>query len=237
LLAIVAGGCGGNSPPADLAPPDVLTWAREQFELEDYNAAAAGYRSFLFRDPLNPLSDSAQYMIAESELRAGHELEAADEFQRLATGRPNSPWADDAQYGVCRAYYEASPRVTLSQEFMERAIVECQRVLQFFPASELRPAAEAQLQSARHRLAEKSFTIGRYYYRRKFFESANVYFEKALAEQPAPELMPELLELLYLGYRRVGFDTEAATVRTRLLDGYPDSEEAARVASDGGHAG
>lgn len=230
---LLLAGCGGSRPPEGLAPPDLFAWAQTHFEDEDYGAAASGFQAFMLRDPLNPLTDSAQYMFAEAQLRNDQELEAAEEFSRLATGRPNSPWADDAQYGVCRAYHEASPKVSLSQEFTRRAIEECERLLQFFPASELADEAREQLAASRAKLAEKSFSIGEYYLRSGFYESARLYYEKALSEQPSPELMPELLEQLYESYTNMGFDNEARSVRERLLREFPDSEEARRVEEDG----
>ncbi len=231
LLVLAA--CGGNAPPGGLEPPDLFAWAQTRFDDGDYGSSATGFQAFLLRDPLSALSDSAHYMLAESRLRGGKELDAADEFRRLATGRPNSPWADDAQYGVCRAYYAASPKVSLSQEFTRRAVEECQRLLQFFPGSELREEAERELALSQAKLAEKSFTVGEYYFKRRFYESARVYYEKALSEQPAPELMPELLEQLYESYSNMGFDNEARTVRDRLLNEYPDSEEARQLREDG----
>lgn len=231
LLVLAA--CGGNGPPEGLSPPDLFAWSQTNFEEEDYGEAMSGFQAFILRDPLSPLTDSAQYMLAEAQLRDGKELEAADEFSRLATGRPNSPWADDAQYGACRAYQEASPKVSLSQEFTRRAIEECERLLQFFPSSELVDEARRQLHVSQAKLAEKSFSIGEYYFRAEFYESARLYYEKALSEQPSPELMPRLLAQLYESYTNMGFDNEARSVRERLLTEFPDSEEARRVEEDG----
>ncbi len=232
-VAAVAAACGGGGPPGGLQPPDLFAWSQEKFDAEEYRAASQGYLAFLIRDPLSPLVDSAQYMAAEAQLRAGRELEAAQEFNRLATGRPNSPWADDAQLGSCRAYFSASPKISLSQEFTRRAIEECTRLVQFFPTSELRLEADRLIAEARAKLAVKAYEVGKYYFDRRFYESANVYFEKALSEGPSPELLPELLERLYRSYRRVGFDTEARTIRGRLLEEFPESDEARRLARDG----
>jgi outer membrane protein assembly factor BamD len=217
-----------------ITSPDLFAWAQTHFDEESYAAARNGFQRFMLSDPLSPMTDSAQYMLAESQLRFGQELEAADEFSRLAIGRPNSPLADDAQFGVCRAYFAASPRVTLSQEYTNRAIVECNRLLQFFPASELRPEAESLIAEARGKLAEKSFELGKYYFDRKFYESANVYFEKSMSERPSPELLPRLLAMMWDSYTRVGYDTEARVVRDRLYDEFPDSEEAERVRREDG---
>ena len=232
-VVLAASACGPDSPPRQVEPPDLFSWSQEKFDAEEYASAANGFLSYLIRDPLNPLVDSAQYMAAEAQLRSGKELEAVEEFKRLATGRPSSPWADDAQFGACRAYLQAAPKVSLSQEFTRRSIEECQRLLQFFPATEHRPEAEARITEAQSRLAEKSYEIGRWYQdNRKLPESAIVYFEKSLSEGPAPTFLPDLLARLYRGYRDVGFDTEARAIRDRLLNEFPDSEAARGLADD-----
>lgn len=238
LLALAAAACGPSGPPGDLAPPDLFEWSQERFEAEDYRSASEGFLAYLIRDPLNPLVDSAQYMAAEAELRAGDELEAVEEFNRLATGRPNSPWADDAQLGKCRAYLEAAPKVSLSQEFTRNAIDECRRLLQFFPASPLRDRAESLMRDAEARLAEKSYEIGKWYQDdRELAESAIVYYEKSLSDGPSEEILPDLLARLYTSYREVGYEAEARTVRDRLLEEFPDSEPARRVAEEDGSDG
>lgn len=225
--------CVPSGPPAELSSPDRFQWSHERFDSGDYGAAIIGFQDFVIRDPLNPLVDSAQYMMAESYLRDGRELDAAEEFSRLATTRPNSPWADDAQLGACRSYWDASPKIALSQEFTDRSIEECERLVNFFPTSPLRAEAERRIAQARAKKAEKSFNVGLYYYRRKIWESANVYFEKALEDSPAADLMPRLLSMMYRSYSEVGFAAEAEAARERLLREFPGSDEARELDSEG----
>ena len=230
---LMLAGCSSSGPPGDLEPPDLFQWAQDRFDAEEYRRAAEGFLAFMVRDPLNPLVDSAQYLAAEGQLRAGNELDAVEEFRRMATNRPNSPLADDAQLGLCRAYFAASPRVTLSQEFTRRALEECQRLLQFFPTTPFREQAEGLMADARAKLAEKSYEIGKYYQdRRRLAESAIVYFEKSLAEEPTGGFLPDLLLRLYRSYRVVGYETEAGVIRGRLLSEFPDSEEARLLLAD-----
>ena len=201
--------------------------------MEEYEPAATGFLSYMIRDPLSPLVDSAQYMSAESRLRAGNALEAIEEFRRLSSGRPNSPMADDAQHGACRAYLAGSPEVSLSQEFTRLALEECERLLQFFPTTTFRADAEALIAEARAKLARQSYEIGKYYQKRELPESAIVYYEKSLSEGPSDTFLPDLLERLYRSYSTVGFDTEAVSIRQRLLEDFPDTEEAQKVRGDG----
>lgn len=226
--------CAPSGPPAELSSPDRLQWAQEKFDGGDFGAAIVGFQDFVIRDPLNPLVDSAQYMMAEAYLRDGRELDAAEEFSRLATTRPNSPWADDAQLGACRSYWEASPKIALSQEFTDRTIEECQRLVNFFPTSPLRPEAERRIAEARAKKAEKSYDIARYYFRIKAYQSANVYLEKALEDDPSAELTPRVLIMMYRSYSAIGFAAEAEAARERLLQEFPDSDEARELRDDGG---
>ncbi len=201
--------------------------------MEEYDDAASGFLAHLIQNPQSPQFDSAQYMAAEAALRNGKELEAAEEFGRIATSRPDSPFADDAQLGLCRAYSAVSPKVSLSQEFTRRAIDECGRLLQFFPTTPLRDEAERLVVEARTKLARKSYEIGKYYQdNRKLPEAAIVYYQKSLAENPPSDFLPDLLLRLYEMYDRVGFETEAQNVLDRLVTDFPDSEEAAKVESD-----
>lgn len=230
--------CSGSGPPGDLEPPDLFQWAQDRFDAEEYRQAAQGFLAFMLRDPLSPLVDSAQYLAAEGQLRAGNELDAVEEFRRMATNRPNSPLADDAQLGLCRAYLAASPGVTLSQEFTRRALEECDRLLQFFPTTPHRERAEALMAEARAKLAEKSYEIGKYYQEHmRLPSSAIVYFEKSLAEEPTESFLPDLLLRLYRSYRVVGFETEAVSIRERLMSEFPDSEEARSLVAEENPAG
>lgn len=243
VLAAVAGAlswlgaCSGTRPPEGLTPQQLFEWAQEKFEGGDHGAAVAGFQRFVIRDPLNPLVDSAQYLVGEAYLRDGQELLAATEFERLATTRPNSPLADDAQFGLCRAHWEMSPGLALEQEDTRRAAEECQRLLQFFPDSPLLEEARRILDEARAKLAHKAYRIGRYYFRNQLYESANIYFEKALEEGPDAPIVPDVLAALYRSYRRVGFDAEAEAVRRRLLQEYPDTPQARELREADGSDG
>ena len=231
--ALSLAACGSSGPPGDLAPPDLFQWAHDEFDAGEYRRAADGFLAFMIRDPLNPLADSAQYLAAEGHLRAGNELDAVEEFRRMATGRPNSPLADDAQLGLCRAYLAASPKVSLSQEFTRRALEECGRLLRFFPTTPFREEAERLMAEARAKLARKSYEIGTYYQDRlRLPESAIVYFELSLAEEPSADFLPDLLWRLYQVYRSVGYENEAGSIRERLLAEFPDSEEARNAAAE-----
>jgi outer membrane assembly lipoprotein YfiO len=138
--------------------------------------------------------------------------------------------ADDAQLGNCRAYWALSPDIPRDQEFTRKAVEECTRLLEFFPRSPLVDDAKEIISKARQKLARKNLEIGKWYYQRGLYESAIIYFESTLQDYPEADVVPEALSFLYDAYDRVGFRMEAEATRRILIESYPDSPEARRLA-------
>ena len=227
LLAVALPlGCAVALPPVDATPTERYRWSTERYENERYADAIRGFRDLLFREPLHATSDSARFLLAEAYLRTNQQLLAANEFRMLATSRPNSAVADDAQLGMCRAYWELSPSVERDQEFTRRAIEACTRLVEFFPRSELGSEARSMIVEARQKLAAKEARVGAWYYNLKLYESSIIYFESLILEFPETDVIPNVLFLLQDSYTQVGFRAEATAVRDQLLARYPDSPEA-----------
>lgn len=226
LAASGAAACSVALPPPDATPTQRFEWSRDRFGQEKYADAIRGFRDLLFREPLHPTADSARYLLAESYLQTNQHLLAANEFRMLAQSRPNSPVADDAQLGMCRAYWELSPSIPRDQEYAERAIEACTRLLEYFPRSDLDDDARGLIGEARVKLAAKRARVGTWYYERKFYESAIIYFESTVQEFPDAPVVPEVLAKLHDSYSKVGFLAEASAIRETLLQRFPDSPEA-----------
>lgn len=237
--ALVLGACSGAAPPESAPAPERFEWAVQHYRAGDYGAAVEGFRSFMVTSPLHEHADSAQYLLAKSYLGQGNAVQAANEFMQLASTRPGSSVADDAQLGACRAYWEAAPGVARTQENTRAAIEACRRLTEFFPESPLVPEAEELIERAREKLARKEYRIARYYFDEGFYESANIYLESVLSEFPETPVVPEVLATLYRSYTELGFETEAESVRRRLLSEYSDSPQAQNLGgmSDNGGGG
>jgi outer membrane assembly lipoprotein YfiO len=226
LAATLSIGCSIALPPTDATPTERYRWSTDRYETEKYADAIRGFRDLLFREPLHATSDSARYLLAESYLRTNQQLLAANEFRMLATSRPNSAVADDAQLGMCRAYWELSPSVARDQEYTRRTIEACTRLVEFFPRSDLGTDARSMISEARQKLAAKQARVGAWYYGLKLYESSIIYFESLVQEFPETDVIPSVLFLLHDSYSQVGFRSEANAVRDLLLARYPDSSEA-----------
>jgi outer membrane protein assembly factor BamD len=221
--------CSPAMPPENATPRGRFDWSVERYESGKYHDAIRGFRDHLIREPLHPTADSSRLLLAESYLATEQELLAANEFQQLATSRPNSPLADDAQFGVCRAFWAVSPDLPRDQEFTGKAVEECTRLMEFFPRSPLVEDARELVAQARQKMAAKELRVGKYYYERNFLESAIIYFENILQTYPEAEVVPETMFVLYDSYDRVGFRMEAEAVLRRLNELYPDSPQAVEL--------
>jgi len=240
LVLLVLGGvtaCAVALPPPEAAPTQRFEWARERFEEGKYNDAIRGFRDLLFREPLHVTADSARYLLAEAYLATNQHLLAANEFRMLATSRPNSPVADDAQLGMCRAYWMMSPSIPRDQDYTRKTVEACTRLLEYFPRSALDGDARRLIEEARVKLAEKRASVGNWYYERKLYESAIIYFESTAREFPDAPVIPEVLAKLHDSYSQVGFLAEANVVRETLLERFPDSPEARVLRPRGGDSG
>lgn len=218
--------CAPAMPPANATPRGRFEWSLDRFERGKYHDAIRGFRDHLLREPLHPTADSSRLLLAESYFETDQELLAANEFRQLATSRPNSPLADDAQFGVCRSHWAVSPDLPRDQEFTEKTIEECTRLIEFFPRSPLVGEARELVAQARQKVAAKELRIAKYYYDRGIYESAIIYLENILQTYPEAEVVPETLLVLHDSYYRVGFQMEADAVKQRLLELFPDSPEA-----------
>lgn len=221
-----AAGCSAASPPDGLDWVERFDWAVERFEAGEMGSARKGLRDFLLNEPLHPMADSAQYLLGETLYRSGRHVEAAEAFSRLATNRPTSKFADDAQFGVCRSYWALSPDLALEQSYTRDAVDACSRVIEFYSPSPLEDDAREVRQKARDKLAAKWYRIARWYFDHGAYESANIYLEDILEEYGEASVVPEVLAMLFRSYRELGFDSEARQVRQRLMENHPETESA-----------
>lgn len=229
-------GCSVALPPPDSTPTQRYEWSRDRYENEKFADAIRGFRDLLFREPLHATSDSARFLLANAYLRTNQNLLAANEFRMLATSRPNSPVADDAQLGMCRSYWQLSPSIARDQEYSERTIEACTRLVEFFPRSDLLPEARSIIGDARQKLAAKQARVGSWYYERKIYESSIIYFESLIQEYPEADVVPAVLYSLHDAYSQVGFRAEADAVKQQLLTRYPESPEARAFSDDSADA-
>ena len=234
LLAVclVAGAsaCASGGPDLGQLEPETL-WERgvTAFNAEEWDDAVRYFDRFVLTGGSDPRVIQARYYIGQAHFGDEEYITAASEFSRLAADLGRAELADDARFMACRAYEELSPDPELDQEYTRAALDHCQALAEYFPESEYTGRANAIVDEMLDKLAEKVYDAGYWYFRRRAYDSALIYFEDVVDRYPGTEWAPKALLKQYEIYTRLEYDEEREEVRGQLLRQYPDSEAADRV--------
>jgi len=196
----------------------------------DYLLAIEAMNRVLSQSPLHELADDALLGLAESH-RAMRDFASAEaEYGRLSTDYPRSPLVPEASYRLGLAYYDQSLPAALDQTMTERAIAQLERFMADYPDSPSVPPAKEKVAELRSRLAEKDYQSARLYITLKNGASARVYFEAVVRDYPDTPWAPRALLAQARSAAADGLPDEAHDAYQRLIQLYPESEEARTAA-------
>jgi outer membrane protein assembly factor BamD len=230
LLAGTTGACASRGPAFDRMDEEALfQYGMERLRARKWSDAITAFERFTLAYPNHPRVAEARYRLGDAYMGRREYVTAAMEYNRLVTEFPAGPWADDARFGVCRAYYELSPAPPRDQEYTATAVDHCRSLLTYYPESEYVPRATEILDELIDRLAEKDYENAEYYFRRRAYHSANIYYEWVVDNYPSTEWAPRALLRLHESYTRLGYEQEAEAARERLLREFPTSPQARQV--------
>lgn len=232
LLMLVVGGaaCASSGPPLHTVGPDQLfERGMAAYEARKWSEAIRAFERITMEYPTHPRIQEARFRLADSYFGRKEYVTAASEFVRLATDYPSGSWADDARFKACDAYYQLSPKPALDQEYTRAAIDHCRSLATYYPSSEFAPLAEAKVAELRNKLAVKALESAEFYYQRKAYDPAILYFEDVLREYPDTPVVPKALLRLVEIYVELGYEEEAEAATQRLLEEFPDTAEARRA--------
>ena len=220
-LAGVAG-CGARQTPLSELSADEL-WVRgvEEFNDEDWSGAIRYFDRYILVGGSDPRVHQARYYVGQARFENGEYVTAAAEFARLAGDLGRLDLADDARFMACRAYDELSPGPQLDQEYTRAAIDHCQALIEYFPDSEFAGDAREIVDDMWNKLAEKLYEGGDWYFRRRAYDSAIIYYEDVVERYPQTEYAPKALGRLVEIYTILEYDEELEAVKERLQREYP----------------
>lgn len=229
LLAGLAA-CGSRRTPlGDLGSDQLWEMGVAAYNDRDWDEAIRFFDRYALVAGSNPLVIQARYYVAQSYFNKRQYLTAAAEASSLASDLGRTDLADDARFMACRAYEELSPRSQLDQEYTRAALDHCSALVDYFPDSEFAPRATEIAQEMRGKLAKKVYDTGHWYYRRRAYDSALVYFEAVVDQYPGTRWAPTALLQQYEIYGILEYEEEREEIRQRLVQDYPDSREARQV--------
>lgn len=235
LIPLVASACGGgaNSRYQGMDAEALFRLATTEYEEGDHdNAIDALDRLLITFGDWARVAD-ARLLLADAHFAKEEYHTARSEYQRFLDRHAGHPRSPDAALGICRSLARLSPVPQRDQADTQEGIAVCRNVV--IDYSGLPQAAEAAEISneLRRVLAQKEFQNGEFYFKRKLYDSAIIYWEFVANLYPETEWAPRALLGIYQANTEIGYDDLAEEAREQLLERYPDSAAAAEVRGNG----
>lgn len=215
----------------------LFTATLREYERGHWDNAVAGFERLTLelaaRDTLLPVS---HYYLGLAHGKRKEHLLAAQSYTRLTESYPDHPLADDGLYGAARSYHRLWRKPQLDAQYGQTALATYRLYLAMFPNGEQRAAAERQVADLEQRFATKEYLNGMFYRRRKYFDSAVIYFRGVVTNYPeTPRARDAWLRLAEV-YREINYAADAADACAAARARWPDDAEVRRVCPAGAAA-
>ena len=229
FLAAVSGACGRGFKLSRYTTNDALfNAAVNEFGRKKWDNAVSAFEKLTFdlpaRDTLLPV---AHWYLARAHAGRGEHVLAAQAYNRLAESFATDSLADNAMYEAAREYQKLWRRPSLDANYGEQALSAYQSMLGLYPDSELKEQAEKQMGSLQEWFASKDYESGLYYFRRKAFDSAIIYFKDVVKNYPLTAKSREAYLRLAESYEVIRYREDKKEVCATLQDKYPSDKEVA----------
>jgi outer membrane protein assembly factor BamD len=126
--------------------------------------------------------------------------QAEIEYKDFKTFFPNMPEAAEAQLKVANIHYQEMEKPDRDYTHAMRAEEEYRALIQEYPDSKLVPKAKQRLREVQEVLAQREFSIGRFYYLRQAFPAAIARLKTLVDRYPLYSGADEALFLLGQSY-------------------------------------
>jgi outer membrane protein assembly factor BamD len=234
VLLVLAGGavgCARGFRVARYTTNEALYQAAtEQYARRKWGNAITAFERLTLdlpsRDTLAPL---AHWFLAKSYAAQRDHLLAAQAFNRFAESFATDSLADNAMFEAGLAYRRLWRRCSLDANYGEQAMSTFQGMLGLYPDSELLDAANREVGNLQECFAEKDYENGLYYFRRKAFDSAIIYFKDVVKDYPQTAKSREAYLRLAESYEAIRYREDKLEVCTALKERYPTDQEVGRV--------
>ncbi|MDQ6770173.1 MAG: outer membrane protein assembly factor BamD [Gemmatimonadota bacterium] len=234
LLALLLAAPLACKPPFD---PKIYTNADKlyqaatvEYKARRYDNAAKAFEKLTLdlpaRDPRLPLSF---YYLAQSQSKQGQNLLAAATYNRLIDAFPQDSLVDDALYLSGLAYQKEWRHPELDATYGNNAVTAYQSLLASYPESPFAAPAQKELGKLDEWLAEKDYTTGYLYLKRKAYDSAILYFKDVIRAHPsAPRTKDAYLRLLE-AYRAIKYTEDARDLCDAMRKAYPNDRDVSKA--------
>jgi outer membrane protein assembly factor BamD len=225
MCALVAGcrhrPAAPQARPA-LNPETELTRAMTLYRRGDYRRAQLLLQRLSIEVPASqPEMATIRYHLAECYFQIGDRVQAAHEFRTVADQFPTSDYAPVALLRAGDSNLRLWRRAELDPTYGETALSIYQELAGRYPDSDAAARARLHVRRLQEQFAEKAYKNGMFYFRRKAYDSAIIYFKDVIATYPSTTRAPNALLRLVESYRAIGYTEELQETCAHLRRFYP----------------
>ena len=159
------------------------------------------------RDTLLP---QVQYSLGKAHSGNVDHLLAAQAFNKVAENFPEDTLADDAMYESAREYQRLWRSPELDSQYGTTAQATFRTLIAVYPDSPRKKDAERELATLEEMFATKEYLAGYYYYRRKAYDPAILYFKTVVNTFPETARSRDAYLRMVESYRVIQYKEEAA---------------------------
>ena len=226
--------CGGGANVYQgMDPLSIYQIASEEYEAREYDNAIQALDRILLAYSDWEGALGARLLLGHAYYEKGDYLSAQSEYNRFLDRHASHEDAPIAALGVCRSLSALSPDLQRDQTYTNEAITICRNAVIDYAGTTQSVEAAGIANQMRMKLAEKEMRTGDFYFGRKLYDSAVLYYEFVISFYSDTEFAPWALMGLYQSNLAIGYDDLAEGAKERLLREYPESEAAAELGTDG----
>ncbi len=234
LLALSLTGCATPNPYRGMTVEQLYETARQAYTAGKYDDAVKALDRLLTTYADAAVIPDARMLQADANYAKKDYLTAQSDYQRFLDRYPGTAKAPEAALGVCRCLVAVSPVPERDQTYTQDALTRCANVAVDYPNTPQAKTANDLALQMRDKLAASEYDHAEYYYRRKLYDSAILYYQYVDSVYAGTDYAPKALLGVYKANKAIKYEDLAERAKQKLLAKYPDSPEARSLASDGG---
>jgi outer membrane assembly lipoprotein YfiO len=227
IAAVAAAGIACHHGPRVApvpAPVAELARARAQFSSGDFSKALTSFRRLTYElSPSQPEMPDVRYHLAECYFQTGDRVQAAHDFRQVADEYPMSEYAPLALLRAGDANLRLWRAPELDPSYGQSALAIYQELAGRYPGTDAAARAQAHVQQLREWFSQKDYKNGMFYFKRRAFDSAIIYFKDVIANYPGTARVPDALLRLVDSYRVIGYSEELKETCTHLRRFFPET--------------
>ena len=211
----------------------LYTAAVSEFNKHHWGNAATAFEKLTndlpARDTLLP---RAYWFLAAAHDHQSEYLLSAQSYTRLYESFPDDTLADDAAVQAARAYRRLWRKPTLDAGYGETALATYSTAMGLYGPTmpvALSDSVKREMAELDQWFATKNYETGLFYFRRKAYDSAILYFKYVLERWPGVPRAREALLRLAESYKAIRYREDLAETCTKLRSGYPGDREITQI--------